>query len=329
MQNLPNIDRYYRFYFLLYPFAVSSMDLSEYDLVLSSSSSYAKGVRTSRDAIHVCYCHTPMRWVWSYDNYSSRESFGFTQRTVLPVLMRALRRWDEEASRQPDHFVANSRVVAERIRKAYSRTAEVIHPPIEVERFHPSDEVDDYYLVLSRLVTYKRIDLAVRACTERKKKLLVIGDGPDRANLEALAGPSVRFLGRASDKDVEYYASRCRALLFPGEEDFGMAPLEVAAAGRPTIAYRAGGAVETVIENVTGTFFNSQTAEDLGDAIARFELKEWSPNRLRQHAEGFSIEVFQRRFRAFLHRVGMPVGAPNLKSNPAHVLEVFPNARAS
>jgi glycosyltransferase involved in cell wall biosynthesis len=320
MQNLPNIDKYYRFYFLLYPFAVGSMDLSEYDLVLSSSSSYAKGVRTSRDAIHVCYCHTPMRWVWSYDNYSSRESFGFTQRAVLPLLMRALRRWDEEASRQPDHFVANSRLVAERIRKAYGRTAEVIHPPIEVDRFHPSDQVDDYYLVLSRLVSYKRIDLAVQGCTQRKKKLLVIGDGPDRKSLEALAGPSVRFLGRASDKDVEYYASRCRALLFPGEEDFGMAPLEVAAAG---------GALETVIENVTGVFFNSQTPEDLGDAIERFERKEWSSSRLRQHAEGFSIEVFQRRFRAFLHRVGMPVGALNPKSNSARVLEVFLNSRAS
>jgi glycosyltransferase involved in cell wall biosynthesis len=329
MQNLPNISKYYRFYFLLYPFAVGSMDLSEYDLVLSSSSSYAKGVRTSRDAVHVCYCHTPMRWAWSYDSYSRRESFGFTQRAILPVLISALRRWDEEASRQPDHFVANSRVVAERIRKAYGRTAEVIHPPIEVDRFHPSDEVDDYYLVLSRLVSYKRIDLAVQACTERKKKLLVIGDGPVRRSLEALAGPSVRFLGRASDKDVEYYVSRCRALLFPGEEDFGMAPLEVAAAGRPTIAYRAGGAVETVIENVTGVFFNSQTPEDLGDAIERFELKEWSPDRLRQHAEGFSLEVFQRRFRAFLHRVGMPVSTLNPKSNPARVLEVFPNSRAS
>ncbi len=329
MQNLPKIQKYYRFYFPLYPFAVGSMDLSGYDLVLSSSSSYAKGVRTGRDAIHVCYCHTPTRWVWNYDNYSSRESFGFMQRALLPVLMRALRRWDEEASRQPDHFVANSRVVAERIRKAYGRAAEVIHPPIEVDRFHPSGEVEDYYVVLSRLVSYKRFDLAVQACTERKKKLLVIGDGPDRKNLEALAGPSVHFLGRASDKDVEYYVSRCRALLFPGEEDFGMAPLEVAAAGRPTIAYRAGGALETIIENVTGVFFNSQTPEDLGDAIERFELQEWSRDRLRQHAEGFSIEVFQRRFRAFLHRVGMPVGAPNFKSNHARVLEVFPNARAS
>jgi glycosyltransferase involved in cell wall biosynthesis len=270
-----------------------------------------------------------MRWVWSYDSYSSRESFGVTQRAVLPLLMRGLRRWDEEASRQPDHFVANSRLVAERIRKAYGRTAEVIHPPIEVDRFHPSDQVDDYYLVLSRLVSYKRIDLAVQACTQRKKKLVVIGDGPDRKSLEALAGPSVCFLGRASDKDVEYYVSRCRALLFPGEEDFGMAPLEVAAAGRPTIAYRAGGALETVIDNVTGVFFNSQTPEDLGDAIERFESKEWSSNRLRQHAEGFSIEVFQRRFRAFLHRVGMPVGALSPKSNPGRVLEVFPSARAS
>jgi glycosyltransferase involved in cell wall biosynthesis len=327
MQNLPNIDKYYRLYFLLYPFAVSSMDLSKYDLVLSSSSCYAKGVQTGRDAIHVCYCHTPTRWVWNYDSYSRREAFGPIQRTFMPILIRALRSWDEQASRQPDHFVANSQVVAERIRQAYGRTAEVIHPPIDVDRFHPSGEVADYYLILSRLVTYKRFDLAVRACTERNKKLLVIGDGPDRKNLEALAGPSVRFLGRASDKDVEYYVSRCRALLFPGEEDFGMTPLEVAAAGRPTIAYRAGGAVETVVENVTGVFFNSQTPEDMGEAIERFERLDWSRDRLRQHAEGFSVEVFRRRYRSFLRRIGMPVDSPTSKSE--HLVEAFAAACAS
>jgi glycosyltransferase involved in cell wall biosynthesis len=160
---------------------------------------------------------------------------------------------------------------------------------------------------LSRLVSYKRIDLAVQACTQRNKNLIVIGDGPDRKNLEAMAGPSVRFIGRASDKKVENYVARCRALLFPGEEDFGMAPLEVAAAGRPTIAYRAGGARETVVENITGSFFEEQTPESLGDAIESFEKLDWSQDVLRKHAEGFGVPVFHERFRSFLARIGAPL----------------------
>src|ERR1700733_10156218 len=166
MQKLPGMRQYYRFYFLLYPMAVPSLDLSGYDLVLSSSSGYAKGVRTNRDAIHVCYCHTPMRWAWNFDSYSEREEMGTAKRFLLSHVIRGLRRWDVGASRQPDHFIANSQTVAARIRRAYGRIAEVIHPPIDLGRFRPSDEQDDYYVVLARLVSYKRIDLAVRACTQ-------------------------------------------------------------------------------------------------------------------------------------------------------------------
>lgn len=329
MQRLPRIRDYYRLCFLLYPFAVRSLDLSGYDLVVSSSSGYAKGVRTSPHAIHVCYCHTPMRWVWNYQNYASRESFGLSQRTLLPMFIRGLQRWDEAASRQPDHFVANSRAVAERIRRVYRRSAEVIHPPIETERFHPShNRREDYYLVLSRLVPYKRIDLAVKACTQRGKKLLVIGDGPDRRSLEAMAGPSVCFLGRASDAEVEHHVARCRALLFPGEEDFGMAPVEVAAAGRPTIAYRAGGALETIVENVTGLFFDEQTPESLGDAIEVFERQDWSVAVLRQHAKGFSVQVFQDRFRSFLERIDAPLDAAQPTANPS-AMAALAGSRAS
>jgi glycosyltransferase involved in cell wall biosynthesis len=307
MQKLPRMRQYYRLYFLLYPLAVSSLDLSRYDLVLSSSSGYVKGVRTNRDAIHVCYCHTPMRWAWSFENYSAREEMGAVKRLLLPHLIGGLRRWDEGASRQPDHFIANSQTVAGRIRRAYGRFAEVIHPPIDLERFHPSPGQDDYYIVLARLVSYKRIDLAVRACTLLGRRLMVIGDGPDRARLMANAGPTVSFLGRLSDAEVAYHAARCRALIFPGEEDFGMAPLEVAAAGRPTIAYRAGGSVETIVEGVTGIFFDRQEPEDLADAIARFERTDWSPSALRLHAENFGSDIFQARFRAFLAKVGAPV----------------------
>jgi glycosyltransferase involved in cell wall biosynthesis len=307
MQKLPQMKERFRFYFPFYPLGISALDLSEYDLVLSSSSGYAKGVKTRHDAIHVCYCHTPTRWIWNYQDYSRRESFGPVKNAVLPVLIECLKHWDQDASRQPDHFVANSRTVATRIKKIYERSAHVIHPPIDIDRFHASDEQEDYYIVLSRLVGYKQIDLAVRACTQLERKLLILGDGPDRKILEQIAGPTVKFLGRISDREVEHYVSRCRALLFPGEEDFGMAPLEVAAAGRPTIAYRAGGAVETIMEGVTGAFFDEQTPECLADAMERFEKMEWSPSTLRQHAECFSVPVFRDRLHEFLRRVGAPV----------------------
>ncbi|WP_254062158.1 glycosyltransferase [Acidobacterium sp. S8] len=307
MQHLPGIQQFYRFYFLLYPLAVRSLDLSQYDLVISSSSGYVKGVCTSRDALHVCYCHTPMRWVWSFDSYSERESFSSGQRLLLRSLIHGLRAWDMGASRQPDHFIANSRAVAARISRAYGRHAEVIHPPIDLNRFAISDEQSDYYLVLARLVSYKRIDLAIQACNLLRRRLLVIGDGPDRARLTALAGPTVSILGRLSDRDVQYHAARCRALLFPGEEDFGMAPLEIAAAGRPTIAYRAGGAMETIIEDVTGVFFDRQEPEDLAAAIERCETIKWSEQIIRSHAKGFGVDVFQMRMRAFLTKIGARV----------------------
>jgi glycosyltransferase involved in cell wall biosynthesis len=307
MQQLPFMRQCYRLFFLLYPFAVQSLDLSPYDLVISSSSGYVKGVRTNRDAMHVCYCHTPMRWVWSFDSYSARESMGLVKRLLLPALIRGLRRWDEGASRQPDHFIANSRTVADRILRAYGRYAEVIHPPIDLHRFRVSEEQEDYYLVLARLVSYKHIDLAVQACNLLGRRLLVIGDGPDRDRLQAGAGPTISFLGRLPDAKVEHYASRCRALLFPGEEDFGMAPLELAASGRPTIAYREGGAIETIVDGVTGVFFDRQEPEDLAEAIQRFERMEWSPAVLRRHAENFSVEVFQSRMHAFLAHIGAPV----------------------
>lgn len=307
MQKLPGMSRYYRFYFLLYPLALPSLDLSAYDLILSSSSGYAKGVRTHNDAIHVCYCHTPMRWAWNFENYSAREEMGAAKRLLLAYLTRGLRKWDIGASRQPDHFIANSKTVADRIWKAYGRIAEVIHPPIDLERFRPATEQGDYYIVLARMVSYKRIDLAVQACTMLGRKLLVIGDGPDRSRVMTNAGPSVSFLGRLSDSEVEHYAARCRGLIFPGEEDFGMAPLEIAAAGRATIAYRAGGAVETIVDGVTGVFFDRQEAADLANAIERFEKIEWSSSVLREHAEKFGIVVFQNRLREFLAKVGAPV----------------------
>lgn len=303
MQHLPALERNNRRYFLLYPWAVESLDLSRYDLILSSSSGYAKGVRKRRGAVHVCYCHTPMRWVWRYEDYASREGFGRVSRATLPLVIAGLRKWDLRAAQQPDYYIANSHTVAARIKEVYGREAMVIPPPINVNRFQIGAISDDYYLVLSRLVPYKRIELAVEACTRLNRPLVVIGDGPDRKRLESLAGPSILFLGRQPDTIVERYASRCRALLFPGEEDFGITPLEVNAAGRPVIAYRAGGATETVIEGATGLFFNHPTSDSLAAAIEDFEHHKWDQQTLRCHAESFDQRVFASRIRDFLSLV--------------------------
>jgi glycosyltransferase involved in cell wall biosynthesis len=313
MQSLPAIRKYYRFYFPFYPFGVSDLDLSGYDLVVSSSSGYVKGASAPPDALHVCYCHTPMRWAWNFDEYAERDSMSPPIRAILRTVVGYLRDWDKRASRQPDHFIANSKLTAERIQKAYGRAAEIIYPPIDVNRFHLSGQAhQDYYLVLSRLISYKRIDIAVEACTRLGRKLMVVGCGPQQSALEAMAGPSVRFLGRVSDQEVRSLAANCRALLCTGLEDFGMAPLEVAAAGRPAIAYHGGGALETIVEGVTGVFFDQQSPEHLMDAIERFEARAWSATHIRQHAQKFSVAIFEQRFMDFLSRVGATVRAADL-----------------
>ncbi len=303
MQKLPVTRKNHRYYFLLYPFAVESLDLTEYDIIITSTSGYAKGVRKREDAIHICYCHTPMRWVWLYDHYAKRENFGRFKRGVLPLLLKGLRIWDLKASQRPDHYIANSRFVAERIRQFYGREATVIPPPIDVNRFKTGGPQMDFYLILSRLVSYKRLDIAIEACKRLDRELVVIGDGAARADLERIAGEKTVFLGHQPDEVVNKYASQCRALIFPGEEDFGMTPLEINAAGRPVIAFKSGGAIETVIHGRTGMFFEEQNAESLSDAIMAFEEREWDPEVLRNHAREFDSSVFEERILGFVSRV--------------------------
>ena len=312
LQRLPALERGFRHYFMLYPWAVEHFDLSQYDLILSSSSGYAKGVKRRRNAIHVCYCYTPMRWVWRYDDYVAREGFGHMARAILPLFLWGLRKWDLRASQQPNYYITSSRVVATRIKAIYGREAFVIPPPIDVNRFHMSNDIDDYYLVLSRLMPYKRIDLAIEACKRMNRRLIIVGDGPDRARLERLADDRIEFLGRQPDAIVNYYAARCRALLFPGEEDFGMAPLEANAAGRPVIAYRGGGAIETVEEGKTGVFFDQPDSRTLATAIEKFEGMKWDQYKLRWHAEKFDRTVFAFRVLQFLGSVAPPSCAEEL-----------------
>jgi glycosyltransferase involved in cell wall biosynthesis len=297
MQHLPALDSHFKRYLPLYPFAIESLDLRAYDVVLSSSSAWAKSVVTRPGAVHLCYCHTPMRFAWDYDRYVAREQFGALARTALPPVVAWLKAWDLKTAGRPTRYIANSTVVKERILRHYGLESEVIFPPVEVDRYHPSDVDEPYFLVVSRLAPYKRIDLAVEAFNRLGLPLVVIGDGPDRPVLERLARPNVRFLGRLPDTQVAEAMARCRAFVFPGEEDFGLTPLEANASGRPVIAYRAGGALDTVREGQTGLFFDEPNVTSLMAAVSRFQAHAWDKGRLRRHAERFSEAVFGERMR--------------------------------
>jgi glycosyltransferase involved in cell wall biosynthesis len=317
MRHLPAPDRLYRHYFLLYPFAVESADLRDYDLIVSNCWGYAKGVRKRPDALHVCYCQTPMRWAWRYDDYVARERMGIVKRRVLPWLIKPLRQWDLRASKRPDFFIANSSGVAARIQQFYGRPSVVIHPPIDLARFRVTGAPGDFYLIVARLVAYKRIDLAIRACNLLRRTLVIVGDGPDRARLESLSGPTIEFRGRQPDDVVTELASSCRGLLFPGEEDFGMVPLEANASGRPVVAWKGGGALDTVREGQTGVFFTEPTAESLAAAIEELEGRVWDSATLRSHAAGFDVSVFTERIRSFLQTVA-PAGHLQRALAPIH-----------
>jgi glycosyltransferase involved in cell wall biosynthesis len=310
MQRLPGIDRHFRKYFLLYPHAIESLDLSRYDVVLSSSSAYAKGARVRTGAVHVCYCHTPMRFAWNFEGYAEREHWGSMTRRILPPLIARVRRWDLRTAGRPTVYVANSSIVAQRIATHYQRLATVIPPPVEVNRFRVTPIADGPYLIVSRLVAYKRIDLAVEAFTRLGRPLVIVGDGPARAELERRAGPTVRFLGRVDDAAVSAAYASARAVIFPGEEDFGIVPLEANAAGRPVIAYEGGGALDTVLPGQTGLFFPEATADALAAAVLRSEQQSWEPDRLRAHAESFREEVFADRMSTLIHALHRGASLP-------------------
>jgi glycosyltransferase involved in cell wall biosynthesis len=306
MQRLPGLQRHFRKYFLLYPLAVEGFDLSPYDLVLSSSCAFGKGARTAPGSLHVCYCHTPMRFVWDYEAYIRRERLNLAARVVLPPLIRLMRRWDLRTATRPHAYVANSATVARRIRTYYQRDALVIPPPVEARRFSVADRLEPYYLVVSRLQAYKRIDLAVDAFTRLGLALRVVGDGPARPALERMAGPNVAFLGRLPDRDVARAMAECQALVMPGLEDFGIALLEANAAGRPVLAFRGGGALDTVIEGVTGLTFAEQTADSLAAAVEEHRRRRWDAHALRAHAERYDVAVFRRRMHDFIDSLVAP-----------------------
>ncbi len=302
MDRLPFVKKHHQPFLPLYPIAFESFNLSGYDLVISNKSGFCHGVITGPGTVHICYCLTPTRFVWDYQEYIKGEGVGLVARKVLPLFIFFLRQWDRLAADRVDFFIAISREVKERIRKFYRRTSEVLYPPVYTSRFHISPEQDDYYLVVSRLVPYKRIDIAVEAFNLLKRPLFIVGEGRARASLERAAGPTVRFLGRVSGDELARLYSRCRALIFPGREDFGIAPLEAQASGRPVIAYAAGGALETVMEGKTGLFFREQTPEALAEAILEFERRasEFDPVAIRENARRFDVQNFREKMRLFV-----------------------------
>jgi glycosyltransferase involved in cell wall biosynthesis len=284
----------------LFPWGVWSLNLSGYDLVISSDSALMKGVRVPRGALHICYCHSPPRYLWGMGEVYLRSVKWF-KRGVARALFPLLRRWDRRAAQRVDHFVANSEHGRRRIAECYGREAEVIHPPVDAfER--PAVAARDEYVLLGHLVPYKRADVAVEAFTRMGKPLVVIGEGPERRRLEPAAGPSVRFVGWQPDEVVRERLAACRALVFPGEEDFGIVPVEAQMAGRPVIAYGRGGALETVIDGKTGLFFDRPEPEALIEAVTRFESAETAFRRanIRRNALRFRRQVFLTRFREFV-----------------------------
>ncbi|MCX7014841.1 MAG: glycosyltransferase [Candidatus Sumerlaeota bacterium] len=304
LQRLPGTRRGYRNLLPLFPWAVGRFDLREYDLVVSVSHCVAKAARASSPSRHFCYCLSPMRYLWShYDQYFRSRDSGWLNRTAMAALQGPLRRWDRRACDRVGRFAAISRTVADRIARAYSRDAEVIYPPVDTDFFTPADAAPaDYFLAVSAFVPYKRLDLAIAACNDLRLPLKVVGKGPLEARLRSLAGPTIEFLGWVSDERLRDLYRRCRALIFPAEEDFGLAPLEAQACGRPVLAYRGGGALETVAEGATGAFFGEQSNECLSEALRAFQPGAYAVSALRENALRFRRERFEREFRAAVGR---------------------------
>ena len=317
LQRLPGWRRNFRSLVALYPSAFEAFDLSAYDLIVSSSSAFAKGVIPRPGALHICYCHTPMRFGWRTGDYVEREGIGGAKEYVLSILLTWLRTWDVVSSTRVDGFIANSREVARRIERYYGRPATVIPPPVDLPPYDPSPP-EDFYLTGGRLVPYKRIDLAVRACTAMRLPLVVFGAGRARPELEAIAGPTVRFVGRVEEADLRDLYRRCRAYITAFAEDAGIQPVEAMAAGRPVIALAAGGVRETVDEGRTGIFFHEQSAAAVAAAIARSRVEQWNAGAIRAHAEQFSREHFVAQLAEFIEasqmqarRISGPGAAPS------------------
>jgi glycosyltransferase involved in cell wall biosynthesis len=314
LDKIPGARKFHRHFLAFYPLAVEMLDLSGYDLVITSDSGPMKGVLTDPHSTHICYCHSPMRYLW--DGYSAyHRRMSPLARTIFGITSHYVRNWDYSAAQRVDHFVANSQYVAGRIRKYYRRESAIIHPPIDTSHGYLTIKHDNYYLAVGRLVAYKRTDILIEACRQLGRKLLIVGDGPDRKKLERLSPKNVEFLGELGDAELRNVYAHCRALLFAADEDFGMVPLEAQSFGRPVIAFGKGGSLETVRGLIpigerngndettpTGLFFAEQKADSLAKAIVSFESSEalFRPQVIQSHARKFDTAIFLDHMRKYI-----------------------------
>lgn len=305
LQRLVGPTRRYRSFLPLYPLWFAGLDLRDRDLVVSSSSAFAKAVRTRKGATHIAYIHAPMRYAWDLEGYMAGASFSRTAQLAARTLRPALRRWDRSTAQRPDVLLANSAAVAARIRRVWGREASVIHPPVPLDGIPLSTRDDGYLLIAARMLAYRRLDVAIEAAGRLGRELLIVGSGPEEALLRRLAGPSVRFEAPASREHLRELMDRCHAYLVPGEEDFGMAPVEAMAAGKPVVAFAAGGALETVVDGVTGVHVAAPDVPSFTAGIERLDTLQLDPNAIRAQALTFSPAVFRSKMRALFVELGV------------------------
>jgi len=307
IQKLPKVEKKYRNYLLFFPLAIEQFDLSEYDLIISSSTCTAKGVLIRADQLHICYCHTPVRYAWDlYHQYLDEAGLSKgIKGLVAKLILHYIRIWDFVTASRVNYFVTNSKYIARRIKKIYGRDSVVIYPPVDIDKFEVCTRKEDFYLTVSRMVPYKKVDLIVEAFSKMPdKRLIVIGDGPDFEKIKRKAGKNVELLGYQPFEVLKNCMQRAKAFIFSAEEDFGIVPVEAQACGTPIIAYGKGGATETVIEGQTGLFFKEQSVGSLIEAVRKFETMEdkFDSGIIRKNAEKFSKERFKREFKEFVDR---------------------------
>ncbi len=303
LQRMPFLRKKYRSYLPMFPVAVELFDLQDFDMIVSSSHCVAKGVIPRPDALHVCYIHSPVRYAWNqYFSYFSPKKLGFFSRKLIPFSIHKLRLWDESSSHRVDHFIANSKATAQRVQKYYRRQSDVIHPPVDSDYFRPVEKQEDYFLIVSALVPYKKIDLAIQTFNQNGRVLKILGQGPEYKRLKKMSKTNIQFLGSTDDETLLKTYQQAKALIMPGEEDFGINALEAQACGIPVVSYARGGALETVISGETGVFFSELSVKSLLGALDKLETIPFNKEILRVHALNFSREKFKEILNAFLRK---------------------------
>lgn len=302
LQRFPFAKSHHRLYPLLMPYMVEQFDLSRFDLVLSDTTGFGKGLILKPETIHLCYCHTPLRYAWDdSQRYIKEYRHCFLVKPLVRWGVHYLRLWDRQAAQRVDYYLTNSNFVKKRIQKYYQRHAQVVYPPIETKKLKPSRQIKNYYLLVNRLVPYKKTQIVVEAFNQLKKPLIIVGKGPQERALRAIAQNNIKFVGNVYGASLKKLYANCKALIFPQEEDFGIAPVEVMASGRPVIAYRGGGALETVKEGINGIFFDEQTAKDLIKAVKKFEKQSFSLQKIKKSVEKFNDSNFKTQIKKIVN----------------------------